>query len=605
MASIDESALAGKIRDRPINLKLRKILLAAAEDADVDVIRVISGGQPGSTGQSTGSHRHDGGNAADIDLVKDGRVLSFTNQRDLETFRKFVTSAAARGAIGIGAGVKYMGPTRIHVGFGNGPADNRQIVWGAQNASANAPAWLRQAADRGWANPIHFDSINLHEGIEDSSEGESMEDAAWVERFRPLLDFIAHHEGTAREADDGYNTSLGYGRYLPGRTEIDLVNKTLDQISEIGYRMRKQPGNPNSSALGRYQIVGQTMRALQRKRGLPGTTKFSREIQDLFATDLIRECGKDAQKLAGQWASLKKVSAKDILAAYDKEGTMTPTPFNPESLDLADLIRQLLQGAGAGAVKGAAEGGWPILQQGTSSEEAVKRLQSLLNELRYYTGGIDGRFGSITRGAVALFQLDNALPVTGAADAETWAALTNGSARPLTEQRVAITAAELKRDGSQTIKNADFVRISGWLAGLLGAGGLTKGGACTVDPTLAVCLPTGSTADSLSTASLQNIDALVKLLASANTNPNAPQITNALESIRQVLLKIPETAPQVASSDFGSILTSGLVGLLPGGWAGSLLALGLGFAVNKFGNNIINRRVADQRDGKHIGFRPN
>ena len=153
MARIDESALAAaQIRDRPINARLRRVLLAAASDAGVQVVRVTSGGQPGSRGLRTGSNRHDGGNAADLELIKHGRTLNFTLASDLETICRFVTAAAAHGAIGIGAGVNYMGPTRLHVGFGNGPGDTSTVVWGEGGAAANAPAWLREAAWRGWAS---------------------------------------------------------------------------------------------------------------------------------------------------------------------------------------------------------------------------------------------------------------------------------------------------------------------------------------------------------------------------------------------------------------------------------------------------------------------
>jgi hypothetical protein len=153
MATIDESGLAAKIRDRPINDRLRRVLLAAAANAGVDVVHVVSGGQPGSSGQRTGSNRHDGGNAADLELIADGRTLDFTAQSDLATFCRFVAAAAASGATGIGAGVDYMGPTRLHVGFGNGPRDMAKVVWGAGGAAANAPAWLSEAAAYGWANP--------------------------------------------------------------------------------------------------------------------------------------------------------------------------------------------------------------------------------------------------------------------------------------------------------------------------------------------------------------------------------------------------------------------------------------------------------------------
>jgi hypothetical protein len=152
MATIDESALtAAKIRDMPISAALRRVLLTAAREAGVEVVRITSGGQPGSRGQRTGSNRHDGGNAADLELVARGRTLDFTRASDLDTICRFVASAAACGATGIGAGVNYMGPRRLHVGFGNGPHDTIQVVWGEGGAAANAPGWLRDAAQLGWS----------------------------------------------------------------------------------------------------------------------------------------------------------------------------------------------------------------------------------------------------------------------------------------------------------------------------------------------------------------------------------------------------------------------------------------------------------------------
>jgi hypothetical protein len=43
-----------------------------------------------------------------------------------------------------------MGPQRLHVGFGNGSHDTTQVVWGEGGAAANAPDWLRDAAQLGW-----------------------------------------------------------------------------------------------------------------------------------------------------------------------------------------------------------------------------------------------------------------------------------------------------------------------------------------------------------------------------------------------------------------------------------------------------------------------
>ena len=140
-------------------------------------------------------------------------------------------------------------------------------------------------------------------------------------RFRPLLDFIAHHEGTANQPGGGYNTSLGYGRFTGG--EKNLTAMTLDQINALQQQMLRHPANTfNSSALGRYQIVGRTLRALRGQMGLSGTDKFSPTLQDRLGARLIRGRGRSVTGLRQEWASLQRVSASKILAAYDDDGTV-------------------------------------------------------------------------------------------------------------------------------------------------------------------------------------------------------------------------------------------------------------------------------------------
>lgn len=129
------------VRRGPLKSDLTTILEQAAQNSGVTGIRVISGGQPGKgeSGPRKGSIRHDHGGAADIQLLVGDRVLEFTNPADRPVFESFVRNAAALGATGIGAGVGYMGPRTIHVGFG-APG-----TWGAGGRSATAPAWLTAA----------------------------------------------------------------------------------------------------------------------------------------------------------------------------------------------------------------------------------------------------------------------------------------------------------------------------------------------------------------------------------------------------------------------------------------------------------------------------
>lgn len=145
----------GATRNRPITDELRHVLDQAADKIGVDRIVITSGGQPaqGEPGERIGSTRHDHGRAADIQLIRAGQTLTFSDANGGQV-AAFVTAAAACGATGIGAGVGYMGNATIHVGFGTSPDDNSRVVWGAGGAAATAPAWLREAARDGWDNPI-------------------------------------------------------------------------------------------------------------------------------------------------------------------------------------------------------------------------------------------------------------------------------------------------------------------------------------------------------------------------------------------------------------------------------------------------------------------
>lgn len=143
---------AGKIRDLPIHPTLRTVLEAAGNAAGIDTIRIVSGGQPkiGTSDKRTGSTRHDEGYAADLFLKKGNKTLHFDDTSADPAIVAFITEAAAAGAIGIGAGVGYMDPNEMHIGFGKTPQDKVRVVWGKGEVSATAPPWLKKAAKAGW-----------------------------------------------------------------------------------------------------------------------------------------------------------------------------------------------------------------------------------------------------------------------------------------------------------------------------------------------------------------------------------------------------------------------------------------------------------------------
>ncbi|WP_266031230.1 M15 family metallopeptidase [Brucella intermedia] len=136
---------------------------------------------------------------------------------------------------------------------------------------------------------------------------------------KPILDLLGHTEGTDKGA--GYNETLGYGAYTGG--PVNLTEMTLGDIDKLQTRMLRHPDNTwNSSAVGRYQVVRTTLRKVKKELGLTDDMKFTREVQDRIAMQLLEGRGlskwqsgqmSDEQfinNLALEWASLPKSNGR-------------------------------------------------------------------------------------------------------------------------------------------------------------------------------------------------------------------------------------------------------------------------------------------------------
>lgn len=130
-----------------------------------------------------------------------------------------------------------------------------------------------------------------------------------------ILDFIAGGLWGDRlgnpvgESDGNYNAYFGHitGPY-------NFATYTLDRIYQFQAEMLVR--DRRSTAIGRYQFLRRTLQALQAKRGLPGSTLFTHELQDRLAVDLLIGRGypawwrgsltdaEFAHGLALEWASL-------------------------------------------------------------------------------------------------------------------------------------------------------------------------------------------------------------------------------------------------------------------------------------------------------------
>jgi hypothetical protein len=201
------------IRNKPITSELKQVLDGAAQATGVDTIQITSGGQDalGEGTRRTGSTRHDRGRAADLQLLVGGTAQTFTDQSASPVVLAFVRAAAAAGAIGIGAGVQYMGNRTIHVGFGTSTSDRSRLTWGAGGRSVNAPQWLRDAAAAGWNSPGPVGGINP-DPVGGSNTGGAVAPGRYVVMARPGL-----------KLRGGPGTSFEVLRELPFGTELNVI----------------------------------------------------------------------------------------------------------------------------------------------------------------------------------------------------------------------------------------------------------------------------------------------------------------------------------------------------------------------------------------------
>jgi TP901 family phage tail tape measure protein len=126
-----------------------------------------------------------------------------------------------------------------------------------------------------------------------------------------ILDLIAHVEGT--DKGRGYNETLDYGAYTGG--SVNLINMTLREVLALQKQMLAHPGNHhNSSAVGRYQIVGTTLGGagltgaggLIQQLGLSLDDVFDAALQDRLAMELIRgRRGQGKEGFYKEWEGFK------------------------------------------------------------------------------------------------------------------------------------------------------------------------------------------------------------------------------------------------------------------------------------------------------------
>jgi hypothetical protein len=272
--------------------------------------------------------------------------------------------------------------------------------------------------------------------------------------------------------------------------------------------------------------------------------------------------------------------------------------------------------------------------------ENVRSLQQALKVAGYSVGAIDGKFGSLTRAAVAAFQGDNSLSMTGAADPDTMTLLNRAPQRPLDPDRREATEEDLKKKGSVTVTEAGKTKMLGWVSGILGLLGIGNSAAVNIfgsgtssDPTQPITdllsqiqkalSGTGASVDSTQLNQLaQKASDLIAALKGggpklaqlaaelqssiptdfATQHPDFKNLLSLLTAAGNVHAGVPRTIldwlPGAADGGLVSGIATIVASLIPG-FGGSAVALIGGVLAHYFAGRIADARVQDHRDASN------
>lgn len=274
-----------------------------------------------------------------------------------------------------------------------------------------------------------------------------------------LLDYIGGLE-TARTGAAAYETVIGHlnekGDLPKAITELTLEELLVEQLRWV--RSLKQA----SGAAGRYQIIRPTLLALIKQFGVPLTSKFTPDLQDIFGYALLRQRGYNSfmvgalplaefgNDLAKEWASVPllttvKRTGKNARTLQRGQSYYDGVAGN-KSLDGAAAFEAMLHeafAAGQVAPAPASSDGFPV--KGDRDNEVVAQVQRRLKELGYTEiGNVDGDFGDFTEKAIIIFRHDAGLPLSGAIDSSLLVSLTKAKPRVVSAARADATPAEVR-----------------------------------------------------------------------------------------------------------------------------------------------------------------
>lgn len=169
------------------------------------------------------------------------------------------------------------------------------------------------------------------------------------------------------------------------------------------------------------------------------------------------------------WFTGRKISDYITGTRSDYVGARAVINGKDKAASIAAIAREYdgdLARMGYGGAEPAMPSTRPVIKIG-SQGVVVAELQSDLADLGYFSGRMNGDFGTLTRAALLAFQADNDLATDGAVGDQTWAALASATPRPL---RI-VTPAQIDAE-SGTAKDALMTARVGDLIGIGGVAGI-------------------------------------------------------------------------------------------------------------------------------------
>jgi hypothetical protein len=140
----------------------------------------------------------------------------------------------------------------------------------------------------------------------------------------PLLDFIASGEGDYNSSNRGTIGSRIVGSTSDTvRNNTSLTDMTIGQIREL--QSIKNPNNTNRLfAVGRYQVIPDTLQQAVKDLNLPEDTVFNQETQDRIGMWLINE----KRPAVGAFLSGADVPVDEAMMSLAKEFASVPVPYD-------------------------------------------------------------------------------------------------------------------------------------------------------------------------------------------------------------------------------------------------------------------------------------